>query len=304
MIYAEKLLEQATPMFRNHHTIEFIQQIQYHNISFSLLHQTISLSTAYIHAVCPESNLAPVLLLPGFDSSLLEFRSLLPLLAAQSSVWAVDRFGSGFTEFVTEIPVNPSSIRQHLYAVWQTLIQRPVVLVGASLGGATAIDFALHYPDLVQSLVLIDSVGFSGGFPIGQLLPHALCEWGADWLFLRKWVALNAVSALPFADPRLPDDVRCAQLHQSMPGWKQAIVSWTQSGGYAQLSQEIQAVQHPTLLLWGEKDDVLGTADALRFEQAIDRCKLIWLKNCGHAPHLEQPQQVAALIQTHSGLLA
>ena len=301
MIDAERLLNQATQIIQNQNTIEFIQQIQYQSLSFSLLHPTISLSTAYVHAVCSKSNLAPVLLLPGFDSSLLEFRHLLPLLATRFSVWAVDRFGSGFTEFVSEVPVNPSSIRQHLYAMWQTLIQRPVVLVGTSLGGATAIDFALHYPDLVQSLVLIDSVGFSGGFPVWQFLPHFLCEWGADWLFLRKWAALNAVSILPLTDSTLPDDIRCAQLHQSMPGWKQAIVSWTQSGGYTPLSEEIRAVTHPTLLLWGEKDDVLGTADALRFEQAIANCKLIWIKNCGHAPHLEQPQQVAALIQAYLG---
>jgi pimeloyl-ACP methyl ester carboxylesterase len=52
------------------------------------------------------------------------------------------------------------------------------MLVGASLGGAVAIDFALNYPNWVRSLVLIDSVGFSGSFPVGQFLPHPLIELG------------------------------------------------------------------------------------------------------------------------------
>ncbi|HEY9698433.1 MAG TPA: alpha/beta hydrolase [Trichocoleus sp.] len=297
-IDAKRLLAQATQVIRDRTAIELIQQIQHYTLSVSLQHQTISVSTAYVHRACPTTNTAPILLLPGFDSSLLEFRHLLPLLSTQQSVWAVDRFGSGFTEFVPGIAVDPGSIRQHLYAVWQAFIQRPVILVGASLGGATAIDFTLHYPELVRSLVLIDSVGFSGGFPIGQFLPDFVCDWGADWLFVRKWAAIGAASVFP--DPALTDAIRCAQLHQAMPGWKQAIVSWTQSGGYDDLHSKIQAIKHPTLILWGEKDDVLGIADAHQFEQAIEQSKLQWIKHCGHTPHLEQPQQVASAIQTYN----
>ncbi len=120
----------------------------------------------------------PILLLHGFDSSLLEFRCLLPRLASQTQTWAVNLVGSGFTQRVTGVPVNPALIRQHLYQVWQTLIHQPVILIGASLGGAVAIDFTLTYPACVSQLVLIDSVGFSGSFAIGQ------------WLFWRCIIVL------------------------------------------------------------------------------------------------------------------
>src|SRR6476659_3722556 len=145
--------------------IALAQQIQQQAIPTPLTN--LPISTAYVQQ---GTGNPPILLLHGFDSSVLEFRAIAPLLAKQQEIWAVDLLGSGFTERVTNIPLNPSTIRTHLYSFWQTLIQRPVILVGASLGGATAIDFTLAYPQCVQKLVLIDSVGFSGTFPLGQFL--------------------------------------------------------------------------------------------------------------------------------------
>jgi len=224
----------------------------------------------------------------------LEFRRLLPLLATERPIWTVDLWGFGFTEYMPPLAVHPGNIRRHLLSVLETWIGEPVILAGASLGGAVAIDLALHHPNWVRSLVLIDSVGFSGSVAVGQLLPNFLIEWGAEWLSLRKRAALAAALALPIIDPILVDALRCSLLHQEMPGWRAAIAAFTRSGGYASLGTRIAQLQHPTLILWGEADAVLGTEDALKFEQAISGSRLIWIPQAGHAPHWDQPQAVAA----------
>ena len=282
--------------------IALIQQLQRRVVQVPFERGTTPIATAYVHHSSAQSafqpNAAPILLLPGFDSSLLEFRGLLPLLTTQHETWTVDLFGSGFTEYVPTLPVNPQTIRQHLFSVVETWIGQPVILVGASLGGAVAIDFALNYPNWVRSLVLIDSVGFSGSFPVGQFLPHPLIELGANWLHFRKQAALTAALALPMIDPMLLDALRCSLLHQEMPGWKGAIASFTQSGGYANLRSRIAQVNHPTLILWGEADDVLGTDDATKFEQSISGSQLIWILKASHVPHYDQPQSVAAHLLT------
>ena len=282
--------------------IALLQQLERQVVQVPFEQGTTAIATAYIRH-CPDQsasqpNAAPILLLHGFDSSLLEFRRLLPLLANSHETWALDLFGSGFTEYVPTIAVNPQNIRQHLLSVVETWIGQPVILVGASLGGAVAIDFALNYPNWVRSLVLIDSVGFSGSFPVGQFLPHPLIELGANWLHFRKQAALTAALALPMIDPKLVDALRCSLLHHEMPGWKAAIASFTQSGGYANLSDRIAQVNHPTLILWGEADDVLGTDDATKFEQAISGSQLLWIPEAGHVPHFDRPQSVAAHVLT------
>ena len=48
----------------------------------------------------------PILLLHGFDSSLLEFRRLFPLLAGQQETWAVDLLGFGFSDRIPNLPFS------------------------------------------------------------------------------------------------------------------------------------------------------------------------------------------------------
>ncbi len=127
------------------------------NLAKSIKHQEIitplsknAIATAYVH----QGNTGtPILLLHGFDSSVLEFRRLLPILGTQNQTWAVDLLGFGFTDRPKEIKISPKAIAIHLHCLWKNLIDRPVILVGASMGGAAAIDFTLTHPQAVQKLV-------------------------------------------------------------------------------------------------------------------------------------------------------
>jgi len=78
-------------------------------------------------------------------------------------VWcAVWQVGWGFTDATPftqqpDLTISPQQKREHLFSFWQQNIGRPMALVGGSLGGAIALDFALAYPEAVEKLVLIDA---------------------------------------------------------------------------------------------------------------------------------------------------
>ncbi len=231
----------------------------------------------------------PILLLHGFDSSVLEFRRLFPLLADQQATWIVDLLGFGFTERSIDIPISPLTIKTHLYEVWKTLINQPVILVGASMGGAVAIDFTATYPEAVHKLVLIDSAGLINGPAIGKYLVPPLGYLATEFLrlpWVRQQTSLNAYADRSYVTA---DALLCAALHLKQANWNQAMISFTRSGGYTVLTEQISLIHQPTLILWGDSDKILGTADAKKFEAAIAQSQLIWIKNCGHVPHLEQP---------------
>lgn len=249
------------------------------------------IATSYVHQ---GKGTPPILLLHGFDSSVLEFRSLLPLLATDNETWAVDLLGFGFTERLPNISYNPEAIKTHFYYFWKTLINQPVMLVGASMGGATAIDFTLSYPEAVKQLVLINSVGFSGDFPLGKFLFPPLDYLAVEYWRQRK---LQALYLGDFGNLKSSDieAIRCAILHSEMPNWHEAMMSFTKSGGYGDIAKKIDRIDKPTLILWGEADDTFDKGDALKFNRAIARSQLIWL-NCGHVPQLEQPQTIASHI--------
>lgn len=270
--------------------LKLFQSIQQVPIITPLHSQPIT--TAYIHQ---GNNGIPILLLHGFESSLLEFRLLIPLLAANIETWAVDLLGFGFTERIKNINYSPTTIKTHLYHFWKTQINQPVILVGASMGGATAIDFTLSYPDSVHQLILINSVGYSGSFPIGRFLFPPIDYWAVEYWRQRKLQALFFGETFGNLTNNEIISLQCAALHLDMPNWHQATISFTKSGGYSDIAPRIKQISKPTLILWGEKDETLGTQDADKFQLDIAQSQLIWLK-CGHTPQLEQPEVVAEWI--------
>ncbi|MEA5596910.1 alpha/beta hydrolase [Rivularia sp. UHCC 0363] len=285
----ESLSKINTSKLKDFNALKLFQNIQTIPINTPLYPQPIS--TAYVHQ---GNNNIPILLLHGFESSLLEFRLLIPLLAAKNETWAVDLLGFGFTQRIKNINYCPDTIKTHLYHFWKTQIDRPVILVGASMGGAAAIDFTVSYPNCVHQLVLINSVGYSGSFPQGRFLFPPF-----DYLAVEYW-RQRKLQALFFGDfGNLSDaemtSLQCAALHLDMPNWHEATISFTKSGGYSEIAPRIKEISKPTLILWGEKDETLGTQDADKFKRAIAQSRLIWLR-CGHTPQLEQPEQVAEWI--------
>ncbi|MGB6167919.1 MAG: alpha/beta hydrolase [Geitlerinemataceae cyanobacterium] len=235
----------------------------------------------------------PILLLHGFDSSVFEFRRLLPLLSASNETRAVDLLGFGFTDRLASASFTCNDIKTHLYTFWKTEISRPIVLVGTSMGGAAAIDFTLSYPEAVDKLVLIGSAGWSPGPILGRFLLPPFDYLAAE--FLRRPQVRNTISQTAYYDKTLNslDAKLCAALHLEMPGWHQALISFTKSGGYGSFRDRLSQIEQPTLILWGENDRILGTQDAEQFRQTIVHSQLVWIERCGHVPHLERPQITA-----------
>ncbi|WP_371259636.1 alpha/beta fold hydrolase [Calothrix sp. 336/3] len=236
----------------------------------------------------------PILLIHGFDSSILEFRRLIPLLSEHHDTCAVDLLGFGFTARPAGITFNKVNIKTHLYHFWQTQINQPVILVGASMGGAAAIDFTLTYPQSVEKLILIDSAGFLGSSPLVKFMFPPLDAWATN--FLRSPNIRQNISRAAYKDKTFAtlDAQICASLHLEHPEWSKALIAFTKSGGYSAFKlSEMAAIQQPTLILWGDDDRILGTKDAKKFQQVIPNSQLIWIENSGHVPHLEKSQVTA-----------
>lgn len=272
-------------------SIELIQHIQLASIQTNLSSQAID--TSYVKR---GTDAPPILLLHGFDSSLLEFRRLLPLLAKQRETWALDLFGFGFIDRTLDLIYGVEAIKNHLYYFWKSLIQQPVILVGASMGGAAAIDFALAHPEAVEKLVLIDSAGLTKQPAIGKFMFSPLDRWATE--FLRNPKVRQNISRAAYYDKNFAsvDAQICAALHLQCRNWDRALIAFTKSGGYGSFAKELKNVRQPTLIIWGKQDKILGTKDAAKFARLIPDSQVIWIDDCGHVPHLEKPEITATSI--------
>lgn len=272
-------------------SVAIAQQIQIKPLTSSIASEPIP--TAYVQV---GTGHPPLLLLHGFDSSLFEFRRLLPCLTPPHQTWAVDLLGFGFTKRLPTLTYTPETIKAHLHSFWKDLIQDPVILVGASMGGAVALDFTLTYPEAVLKLVLLDSAGIAKNPTIGKLMIPPIGFLATE--FLRNLRVRQKISQTAYYDQSLanPDALVCAALHLASPHWNQALISFTKSGGYGSFTERLRDLQQPTLIVWGEDDKILGTKDAVVFAEQIAHSKLVWMPACGHVPHLEKPQQTAQAI--------
>jgi len=246
---------------------------------------------------------APFVLLHGFDSSCLEYRRLFPKLAAVTETWAVDLLGWGFTDAQDGGigDYSPEAKRAHLYAFWKANVGRPMVLCGASLGGAAAIDFATNHPEAVEKLVLVDAQGFIEGLgPMGAL-PRPIAKVGVNVL---KTVALrNAANQMAYYDKNTyatEDALRVGRLHTFAPQWCDATLSFMQSGGF-KVRNSIAKVPMETLVMWGREDKILEPSYAAKFMEELPNAKLVWVEKCGHVAHLEQPDFMCKTLLEFAG---
>ncbi len=293
-------LPQDVQMLTEATSIAFAEKIQRKPISVTVGNRSFTVDTAFVtHYGDRSDSKTPILLLHGFDSSMLEFRRLLPKLAAAGHpTFAIDLLGFGFTDRRGFDIITPEMIKAQLHSFWQEYIGKPVILVGASMGGAAAIDFALSHIEAVSQLVLLDSAGFAKAPALAKYLVPPLSTWATNFLSspkVRQQVSLKAYFDSSFVTA---DAECCAALHLQMPEWSLALAAFTRSGGYGFLSDRVSEISMPTKIVWGRHDRILGTKDAAKFEKAVMNSKLYWVENCGHVPHLEKPDETTQIIMS------
>ena len=242
-----------------------------------------------------------LLFLHGADSNALEFRHVMRALTNDDGVECIslDWWSGGFTDrapITAELVKQPTPprpwtlVNKHIHAFWQQQLDaEPLILVGTSLGGAVAIDFAAAHPEAVSSLILIDAGGQSYKSPS----PDAVTALAPVVLQIKRVAA--------FVQERLPaEDVRLVALHRSQPGWLEAGAEYLRSGSYQRRvgPELIRTVPMSTLVIWGADDDILPVEDAAAFERDLPNCAAVEvIPGSGHSPHLDNPTAVVEIFR-------
>lgn len=252
-----------------------------------------AISSSCVRPLKQQQDGDPVVLLHGFDSSVLEWRYTYPLLEeAGLEAWAVDILGWGFSDLETRPPCDVASKREHFYQFWKSYIKRPMVLVGPSLGAAVAIDFSVNYPEAVSKLIFIGASVYSEGPKDMTRMPKFVSYAG---VFILKSLPLRFL-ATRLAFKKTPNEffdwVQIGRLHCLLPWWEDATVDFMIRGGYNVINQ-IKQVKHKCLILWGEDDGIISSKLAYRLHQELPDAILRQVRQCGHIPHVEKPREAA-----------
>jgi pimeloyl-ACP methyl ester carboxylesterase len=267
--------------------------------------------TAYGHRVSFKvaGDSGPVLLLiHGITGSSLHWEPIMPLLAERFTVIAPDLLGHG----ESAKPRGDYSLGAYASGLRDLLIalgHKRATVVGHSLGGGIAMQFAYQFPERTDRLVLMSSGGLgeevsillrAGTLPGSELVLPILSHSRVRGVVAAAGRLLGALRLNPGPDIEemargigsLADsDARSAFLH-------------TLRGVIDARGQRVSAVDRlhltrdmPSLVIWGERDPIIPVKHGRAAHGAMPGSELELLPRAGHFPQIEEPVRVATILR-------
>jgi triacylglycerol lipase len=205
----------------------------------------------------------------------------MPALAAKHRVIALDQIGFGRSDKPL-LGYRAGTFVDFLEGFLNELKIDRASLVGNSLGGWIAANFALAHPERIDRLVLCNAAGYAA-------LGKNMNARTLSALRLASRDDIRYLGPLTFHDKRFYEDVDLAFKQRVTAGDGYTINQLLDSmiRGKDVLDGRLGAIHKPTLIVWGREDKLIPLNFAERFHKEITRSRLEVIDDCGHMPHVE-----------------
>src|SRR5215510_9522730 len=179
----------------------------------------------------------------------------------------------------------------HYLDVCATLgLTRPILL-GTSLGGWLAAEWAVRYPEMLRALILVDALGLRvPAAPAADLLR-------LDPAPMRAVLFANPAAAV--AQELVPDTPTAEVLEATLRA-RQVLARFAwQFPDNPKLARYLYRVKTPTLIVWGAQDGVVSPMHAQAYLRGIAEAELVMVPHCGHLPQAEQPEALVHAVLSY-----
>jgi pimeloyl-ACP methyl ester carboxylesterase len=249
----------------------------------------------------------PVLLIHGIAEAAWAWEVVIPALAGRHRVIAPDLLGHG----QSAKPRGDYSLGNQATLIRDLMISLDIdraTLIGHSLGGGIAMQFAYQHPERCERMVLIASGGLgqdvtfvlrSLGLPGAELVaPLVLSNTTRDLMLgIAHWLGRRGLKASPGQRALWRSYAGLTE-----PATRDAFIA-TVRAVIDQRGQRVSALERlylaeamPTMLLWGDKDRIIPVSHALAAHDEMPGSRMEIVSGAGHFIQLERPDYVADLI--------
>jgi pimeloyl-ACP methyl ester carboxylesterase len=263
-----------------------------------VLDKAITLNTLRFHYLdwgTPAPDAQAMVCLHGFTSHAHSWDGLAQAMRERYRVLALDQRGHGQTDWATDY--HPMRRVEDMEAFVSALGLERFVLVGLSMGGRAAFQYAARHPQLVERLVIVDIApeGSAAGMSrisAGLRAPDVFDDPSDAYVLARR------------ANPRPPDEALRARTEHAL--MQRADGKWTfrydvalRNGSGARVTptaaeiaadwEALKNITAPTLLVRGASSDILSPELAQRMVETIPQCRLVTVQDSGHSVPLDNP---------------
>ena len=253
-----------------------------------------------------EGSSGPVLvLLHGIGRSLEDWESSISPLSQTHRVYTFDLPGFGRSNKPQRGYSFPY-FAEVLEGFLDALELEQVTLLGSSLGGGVALEFAFTRPERVSRLVLVGSAGFGSEVTLGLRI---LTLRGVGELFSTPSPRLvrGTLEGVFYDENFITPKRKARELELArLPGAQTAYISVARAlgtflGGVRapwvwSVLRRCGDLKIPTLIVWGAQDQILPVKHARVAQAHLPHAELKIFDPCGHFPQLERPEEFNALV--------
>ena len=245
----------------------------------------------------------PIILIHGTSSSLLTWDSVVDHLKEKHRIIRMDLPAFGLTGPNPTRDYSFEFYTQFLDSFLQKLQIKKSIVIGNSLGGGIAWHYALAYPQKLSKLVLVDASGFSSlrkskgaiGFKIAQTpVLNQIVKFVTPWFLVKK--SLEDVYA---DDSRISDSLVDIYFKMTLREGNRTALIDRMRAGFQNESSKIAGIKTPTLIIWGDADQLIPVEHAYLFQKAIIHSQLSVFKSVGHVPMEESPKQFSTVLNQY-----
>ena len=250
-----------------------------------------------------------VILLHGLASSSQTWATVMPLLGTHAHVIAPDLLGHGLSAKPRSGDYSLGAYAAGLRDLLIALDVPQATIVGHSLGGGVAMQFAYQFPERTQRLVLVASGGLGHDVTLAlraATLPGTALALRMVAAVTPRWLALlgmRLARAMPKVSKAEIDGLADAVDSFADQGARKAFTH-TVRGALNLSGQRLDGTERlylladtPLLLVAGNRDSVIPIAHTLAAHDVLPDSRLEIFDEASHFPHIDQPQRFAHMLQ-------
>jgi pimeloyl-ACP methyl ester carboxylesterase len=253
---------------------------------------------------------APLVLLHGLGGHAEAFiRNVVPLADAGFRVFAIDAIGHGFSDKPTDTLYHSPAFVEHLGRFLDSIGAQSAHLLGQSLGGWTALDFARNYPNRVRSLILVTSAGIlieqdDAARQKSEQVHKEVQQLNQRASSAPSREVVRQRLAWLMADPQTIIDELVDTRHKIYSrADSQAVmmkVSTEQPGpgnrSHMLREDDLKKIIAPTLFIWTDRNPSTPAAHAEIAARLMPNAQFKLIRGAGHWAQFERPDEINGLI--------
>jgi len=237
----------------------------------------------------------------GTSASLHTWEPLIRALGNKYRLISFDLPGHGLTGANKDRDYSRQAMVSSVWRLLDHLEVSSATLVGNSLGGAVAWAGALDQPERIKSLILLAPSGAPRNAPSKSNIGFKILRTSIGQAVMKKISPRSIIKTSLYQTVAVPEIVTEEMVDRywellRLAGNRQAMIDLANTSRDKHAWKQLSSITVPTLIVWGEEDEVLPVTMIVTFDNEIEDARVLRLKNVGHLPMEEAVKKVSESI--------